>query len=94
MLPDVRATEIAEELKRVRPAYGDVTQVHPLIKGHGHRFKSVDDEGRRHTLPRGVGFGASFRVDVLEEDRTIRDARRLPETVWALAHPELTPIRK
>jgi len=31
MLPDVRATEIAEELKRVRPAYGDVTQVHPLI---------------------------------------------------------------
>lgn len=30
-------TEIEAELERTLPAYGDVIQLHPLIKGHGHQ---------------------------------------------------------
>jgi len=33
----VRRTEIEEELKRALPAFGDMTQFRPLIKGHGHQ---------------------------------------------------------
>src|SRR5205814_5303928 len=68
--------------------------VHPLIKGHGHRFKSVDDEGRRHTRPRGVGFGASFRVDVLEEDRTNQRCSQTTRDGLGVGSPRADPNPK
>jgi aminoglycoside phosphotransferase (APT) family kinase protein len=34
---EVRRADIEDELGRVLPAHGDVTQVHPLLKGHGHQ---------------------------------------------------------
>ncbi|HEU4371594.1 MAG TPA: aminoglycoside phosphotransferase family protein [Methylomirabilota bacterium] len=37
MSPEVRRTEIEEELKRALPACGEVIRLQPLIKGHGHQ---------------------------------------------------------
>src|SRR5687767_10118980 len=48
-------------------------------------FESVDYRARPDTPRLGPGFGASVRATSLDEDRTSRDACRLPEKIRALA---------
>src|SRR5437867_12744863 len=47
---DVRRTEIEEELKRALPAFGDMTQFRPLIKGHGHQSFILETSSKINLL--------------------------------------------
>lgn len=49
-MPKVRRTEIEEELKRALPAYGEVIQFHPLIKGHGHQSFILETSSKTNLL--------------------------------------------
>jgi len=42
MVPEVRRSDIEEALKGALPACGEVTQLHPLVKGHGHQSFVVE----------------------------------------------------
>jgi aminoglycoside phosphotransferase (APT) family kinase protein len=39
---EVRPADIEDELRRVLPAHGGVTQIRPLLKGHGHQSFVVE----------------------------------------------------
>ncbi len=46
----MRRTEIEEELKRALPGYGEVTQIHSLIKGHGHQSFVLETSSKTNLL--------------------------------------------
>jgi aminoglycoside phosphotransferase (APT) family kinase protein len=50
MAPEVTRTEIEEELKRALPGHGEVAQVRPLIKGHGHQSFVVETRANTSLL--------------------------------------------
>src|SRR5437879_12239697 len=72
MMLDVTRAEIEREVKRALPGCGDVTLLHPLIKGHGHQSFVLETDSKATLL-----LKISLRSDQLGKMKSLRHVLEL-----------------